>query len=74
MATHDKYDNDILKTLQRISNSLEKIEKHMAHIQPGSLNSIGNPNPMSVEDIKECMKNFDPDTAPNSHVLLMKED
>lgn len=25
--THDRYDNDILKALQRIANSLEKIEK-----------------------------------------------
>lgn len=26
--THDKYDNDILKQLSRIANSLEKIEKN----------------------------------------------
>lgn len=29
MASHDKYDTDILKTLQRISTSLDKIEKHL---------------------------------------------
>lgn len=29
MATHDKYDNDILKQLTRIANSLEKIEKSL---------------------------------------------
>lgn len=74
MATHDKYDNDILKALQKIANSLVNIEKHMTRIQSGSPNALGNPNQMSVEDIKECMKNFDPDSAPNSHVLLMKED
>lgn len=27
MVSHDNYDNSILKSLQRISNSLEKIEK-----------------------------------------------
>ena len=26
-ANHDRYDNDILKTLQRIATSLDKIEK-----------------------------------------------
>lgn len=29
MTTHDKYDNDILKQLTRIANSLEKIEKSL---------------------------------------------
>ena len=29
-ANHDRYDNDILKTLQRIASSLEKIEKHLS--------------------------------------------
>ena len=29
MATHDKYETDILKALQRIAGSLEKIEKKM---------------------------------------------
>lgn len=29
MAQHDNYDNNILKALQRIANSLEKIEKKM---------------------------------------------
>lgn len=29
MATHDKYETDILKALQRIAGSLEKIEKRM---------------------------------------------
>lgn len=28
MATHDRYDTDVLRTLQRIANSLEKISKH----------------------------------------------
>lgn len=30
MATHDRYDTDILKALQRIATSLDKIEKHLA--------------------------------------------
>ena len=30
MAQHDRYDNDILKALQRIATSLDKIEKHMS--------------------------------------------
>lgn len=29
MAAHDKYDNDILKQLTRIANSLERIEKNL---------------------------------------------
>lgn len=29
MAQHDNYDKDVLKALQRIANSLEKIEKKM---------------------------------------------
>lgn len=29
MVAHDKYDNDILKQLTRIANSLEKIEKSL---------------------------------------------
>lgn len=29
MAQHDNYDKDVLKNLQRIANSLEKIEKKM---------------------------------------------
>lgn len=28
---HDKYDNDILKALQRIANSLDKIEKSISN-------------------------------------------
>ena len=29
MAGHDNYDKDILKALQKIANSLDKIEKHL---------------------------------------------
>ena len=31
MPNHDRYDNDILKQLTRIANSLEKIEKALDH-------------------------------------------
>ena len=31
MPNHDRYDNDILKQLTRIANSLEKIEKALGH-------------------------------------------
>lgn len=29
MATHDRYDNDILKALQKIANSLDRIMKKL---------------------------------------------
>lgn len=46
MANHDRYEIDILKTLQRIATSLDKIEKKMLD-KPQTLNdlreSIGRP-------------------------------
>ena len=33
MATHDRYDTDILKALQRIAGSLDRIEKKMSDRQ-----------------------------------------
>lgn len=33
MAAHDDYDNDILKQLTRIANSLERIEKDLTRKQ-----------------------------------------
>ena len=33
MATHDRYEVDILKALQRIATSLDKIEKKMSDKQ-----------------------------------------
>ena len=35
-------------------------------------NSIDNVNSISVEGIKEAMKNFDPDNAPENHVTFIK--
>ena len=32
MASHDNYDKDVLKALQRIANSLEKIERKLPNI------------------------------------------
>lgn len=37
MATHDRYEVDILKTLQRIATSLDKIEKKMPY-KPQTMN------------------------------------
>ena len=39
MAKHDNYDKDILKTLQRIANSLDKIEKKMSD-KPQTMNDL----------------------------------
>ena len=39
MANHDKYDTDILKALQRIASSLEKIEKKMPD-RPQTMNEL----------------------------------
>ena len=39
MASHDNYDKDILKTLQRIATSLDKIEKKM-HDKPQTMNEL----------------------------------
>ena len=39
MANHDRYEVDILKTLQRIATSLDKIEKKMLD-KPQTLNDL----------------------------------
>ena len=39
MATHDRYDADILKALQRIATSLDKIEKKMSD-KPQTMNEL----------------------------------
>ena len=43
MANHDKYDTDILKALQRIATSLDKIEKKMSD------------KPQTPNDLRESM-------------------
>lgn len=43
MATHDRYEDDILKTLKRIATSLDKIEKKMPN------------KPQSINDLRESM-------------------
>ena len=43
MATHDRYEDDILKTLKRIATSLDKIAKKMPD------------KPQSINDIRESM-------------------
>ena len=62
MAQHDRYDNDILKELQRIATSLDKIEKHMS----------------VKEDLYRqaniAAKNYDPNDGVENHITLIKED
>ena len=43
MASHDNYDKDILKVLQRIATSLDKIEKKMSD------------KPQTPNDLRESM-------------------
>lgn len=49
MTLHDKYDKDVLKALQRIASSLEKIEKKMS-VKPTENEFIG----LSVVDCFNC--------------------
>ena len=60
MAQHDRYDNDILKALQRIATSLDKIEKHMS-VQ---------------EDLycqaNIAMEHYDPNDEVENHITLIK--
>ena len=39
MATHDRYEIDILKALQRIASNLDRIEKKMAD-KPQTMNEL----------------------------------
>ena len=67
MATHDKYDNDILKQLTRIANSLEKIEKSLilspneSRAKKGwrpTINHNSNVLPVLPKEITECSVNL----------------
>ena len=49
MATHDRYEDDILKTLKRIATSLDKIEKKMLD-KPQMFDKPQTPN-----DLRESM-------------------
>ena len=49
MATHDRYEVDILKTLQRIATSLDKIEKKMLD-KPQMFDK-----PLTLNDLRESM-------------------
>lgn len=50
MAIHDKYDNDILKQLTRIANSLERMEKRISDAKPiDSLRSYTTSAPVYVK-------------------------
>ena len=60
MSQHDRYDNDILKVLQKIATSLDKIEKHMS-VQ---------------EDLYRqaniAMEHYDPNDKVENHITLIK--
>ena len=62
MAQHDRYDNDILKALQKIAISLDKIEKHMS-VQ---------------EDLYRqaniAMEQYDENDGVVNHITLIKEE
>lgn len=68
MANHDNYDKDILKALQKIANSLEKIEKKMPD-RPQTMNelreSIGLPRINNDEEFLRRIVNGE-DTLPNN--------
>lgn len=49
MATHDKYENDILKSLQKIARHLESIDKKMINQDAVSGKA---PLGISADDIK----------------------
>ena len=57
MASHDNYDKDVLKALQRIANSLEKIEKKMPVKATENMNI-------------ELLSNFDCSTCKYSDIHL----
>ena len=58
MATHDRYDTDILKALQRIAGSLDRIEKKMPDIPVAKENADRNYF-YSPGDILLCEKKAD---------------
>jgi hypothetical protein len=39
MATHDRYETDILKQLKRIADALEHIDRHMPHIPEANIDT-----------------------------------
>ena len=57
MATHDRYDNDILKQLTRIANALEKIERKLPEQPILTANEKSEKNeldPVEHEETKTC--------------------
>ena len=50
MANHDRYDTDILRALQRIANSLERIEKK---IESPTMKDLRENNEVSSVDKEE---------------------
>ena len=52
MATHDRYDTDILKALHRIAGSLDRIEKKMSDRQECNKEKCLIGEPMLEQPIK----------------------
>lgn len=57
MATHDRYDNDILKQLTRIANALEKIER--ALYSNGDCGSLAEKEKKEKDEKEELEKTCD---------------
>lgn len=58
MTTHDRYDNDILKQLTRIANSLEKIERKLPEQPILIANEMREKNglePVKCEETRTCI-------------------
>lgn len=51
MASHDNYDKDVLKALQRIANSLEKIERKIVDASTFSYNDYLSINNVNREEL-----------------------
>lgn len=60
MANHDRYENDILKQLTRIANSLERIEKaNRVTLRVISTNELKGYLDNSSNDLKEYLDSFE---------------
>lgn len=58
---HDRYEMDILKALQRIANSLDKIEKKMPDRSVKEYDTVeyGKENPDWVEKVNKLAERID---------------
>ena len=77
MDNHDRYDTDILRALQRIANSLEKIEKKAA--RPRTDHDFGfdcqsnkKGEKRMSNDTKSCWKDRSPFTSEDNKEAMTK--